>query len=228
MSRLILSILFISTFAACNNEEIASSKDVNPESVFLDYNFTGSEETGQATLKMQYRFGGISGTTLVLESPSEVKLDGQVIPVDSSGSDGAYYEVTRPATEFAGKHQVSFTGFDGKQYTDTVDFSIFTLAGGLADSIGREELTLQLEGLAAEEAIQLVMTDTVRFSKGIERWDTIRNGKLVIGKEDLDLLKDGPVNLELIRQKNVRLKNTPKEGGRVHYSYNIHRELYIR
>src|SRR4026208_282257 len=90
---ILVSILILT---ACNSNEIGSSKDVNPETIYFDYKLWGEEGNDDITLMLQYRYGGKNGTTLVLGEPSKVELDGELIPADSSNMTGAFYEMIKP------------------------------------------------------------------------------------------------------------------------------------
>src|SRR5687768_9510183 len=99
----LISIVFL---FSCTSNEIGNIKDVNPEAVFFDYEIWAEEGKEDVTVNLQYRMGGKNGTTLVLEEPSKVMLDGEQLKVDSAKVTGAYYEVQRPIMSFPGKHSI--------------------------------------------------------------------------------------------------------------------------
>src|SRR5258707_13110554 len=100
-----ISGLTFSLIASCNgrSNEIGGSKDVSPGSIWFDYQISGEEGRDEISVMLQFRFGGQNGTTLVLDPPSKVELDGELIKADSSRMTGAFYEVMRPVTEVTGK-----------------------------------------------------------------------------------------------------------------------------
>jgi hypothetical protein len=91
---------------SCTSNEIGNSKDVNPDAVFFDYTVLADEGGENVTVNLQYRMGGKNGTTLVLDEPSKVLLDGEQLKVDSAKINGAYYEIQKPIASFAGKHMI--------------------------------------------------------------------------------------------------------------------------
>jgi len=99
IASIIASISIFSLFS-CTSNEIGNSKDVNPEAVFFDYEVWAEEDKEDVTVNLQYRMGGKNGTTLVLDEPSKVILDGEQLKVDSAKVTGAYYEVQRPLASF--------------------------------------------------------------------------------------------------------------------------------
>src|SRR5215813_15531708 len=122
LMRLLFLLFAVTLIASCTSNEIGNSKDVNPESIYFDYRIWGDEDAGYITARLQYRFAGPNGTTLLLENPSKAEFDGVAIKADSSKMNGAYYEVTKPVKEFAGKHTIVFTDRDGKQYKEEFNF----------------------------------------------------------------------------------------------------------
>ena len=218
-------ILFITS---CTSNEIGNNKDVNPESVYFDYRVWGDEESGEMTVKLQYRFAGPNGTTLLLEEPSKVAVDGVVIQADSSKMSGAYYEIMKPVKDFAGHHSIVFTGPDGKEYKEEFNFMPVRLITKIPAAINRSDLVFELDGLAPEDYVRVMMTDTASFSEGISRIDTVTNGRIVITKADLASLANGPVHLEISKEDEKRVKNGTREGGTLSISYELKREFELK
>src|SRR5215203_2859812 len=124
----ILSFFSLSLFclAACdNNAEIGNAKDVNPESIYYDYKMWAEEGKEEATVMLQYRFGGEHGTTLVLNEPAKVVFDGVELKVDSAKLTGAFYEVVKPVRELKGNHTIVFTDMNGKGHKEDFSFEPF-------------------------------------------------------------------------------------------------------
>lgn len=228
MARWLIALLFISpVLVSCSSNEIADDKDVNPETIYLSYKVSGDEDTEIATVQLQFRFGGPHGTTLVLTEPASVTLDGKPLTVDSSSFNGAYYEVMQPLSEFAGKHSIVFTGFDGKTYTEEFEYPLMRFKEELPERVKRGVLNLEMEGLKANDKVEVILTDTSYYSKDIARTDTIRSGRIHLSELDMENLVDGPIVLELIRQENRWITNAPDEGGRIQISYRMQREFVL-
>jgi hypothetical protein len=232
MSRItpffLISASLILLMASCTSNEIGNSKDVNPESIYFDYRVWGDEEGGFITVRLQYRFAGPNGTTLLLENPSKAELDGAAIKADSSKMNGAYYEVTKPVKEFAGKHTIVFTDMNGKQYKEEFNFQLLSLKTNLPAVIKRSDFAIDLDGLAPKDYVKVMVNDTASFSEGIERVDTVRNGHIIITKADLKDLKSGPIRLEFSREDEKRVKNGTKEGGKLNISYELKRQFELK
>ncbi|HEX7847096.1 MAG TPA: hypothetical protein VF476_14945 [Chitinophagaceae bacterium] len=221
---LVVSALFVS----CNSNEIGNSKDVNPETIWFDYKVWGEEGDEDITVMLQFRYAGPNGTTLLLEDPSKVELDGEFIKADSSKMTGAFYEMLKPVSAFHGKHSIVFTDINKKQYKEEFRFSPVSLLTEVPAEIPRGDLVFELEGLEPVDYVRVLLTDTSYTSDGINRVDTVKNGKLVIPKADLKGLVNGPIHLELIKEDERRVKNGTPEGGVLSISYALRREFLLK
>ena len=225
----IISALLLCSFliASCNSNEIGSGSDVNPESIYFDYKIWGEEGNDHFTVMLQYRFAGPHGTTLLLEEPSKVELDGVLITADSSKMTGAYYEELKPINEFSGKHKIVFTDMNGKTFTESFSFSPITIRSPIPGELKREDLVIGLDGLDSIDFVRVLMMDTTFESMGINWIDTIRNGTLTISKELLRNVVNGPIHLELYREVERPLKERTKEGGRLSITYGLKRDFVL-
>jgi len=227
----ITSILFsISIFSlfSCTSNEIGNSKDVNPDAVFFDYEIWAEEGKEDVTVNLQYRMGGKNGTTLVLDEPSKVILDGEQLKVDSAKVTGAYYEVQRPVASFAGKHTINFTDLNKKEYNEEFEFRPFSLEPDVPSTLNRGDLVFNFKGLEPVDYLSVILTDTSYTSDDINDLDTIRNGRLVIKADRLSALINGPIHLQFFREQMLPLKNPTKEGGKFMITYGLKRDFELK
>jgi hypothetical protein len=229
MNRLFALLLSIPSIflVTCNSNEIGSSKDVNPEAIYFDYKIWGDEGNDNLTIKLQYRFGGENGTTLLLDEPSKVELDGEVLKADSSKITGVFYEVQKPVVSFTGKHTITFTAGNNKQYRESFNFQPISLANPVPAAIQRGNLVFLFNGLSREDNVRVLMTDTAYLSEEINRVDIVTNGRLIINQEELLTLTNGPIHLEIIKEEERPVKNGTREGGRFSISYGLKREFIL-
>lgn len=229
MNRLLFLLLIFSflIFNSCSSNEIGSSKDVNPETIYFDYKIWGEEAGDNLTVKLQYRFGGENGTTLTIEEPAKVELDDELIPGDSSKMTGAFYEIQKPIKEFAGEHTITFTYNNEKQYREKFRFQPLQLKTSVPGVVKRGPMLLEVDGLEGEGLVRVILTDTLFTSEGINRMDTIKNRQIIITAEDLESLVNGPIQLELIKEEERPVKNGTREGGRISISYGLKREFIL-
>jgi hypothetical protein len=231
MNRVLLIGLISTTtlifFDSCTSDEIGNSKDVNPDAVFFDYRVSAEENNPDVTINLQFRMGGKNGTTLVLTDPSKALLDNEPFVLDSAKLMGAYYELQKPVSSFTGKHTITFTDLNKKEYKEDFEFVQFTLDPDVPSTLTRGDLVFNLKGLAPVDYVQVIMTDTSYSSDDINDIDTVKNGQLIIKAERLSKLVNGPINLQLSREVDKPLKNSTKEGGRLIMTYGLKRDFEL-
>lgn len=226
ISILISTLTF--SFISCTSNEVGNSKDVNPESIYFDYKVWGEEGDDDVTVKLQYRFAGANGTTLVLDEPAKVELDGDVIKADSSAMSGAYYEILKPVKDFTGKHLIIFTDLNKKQYKEEFDFQPISLRTEIPNEVNRADLVFDLNGLDPLDYVRVVLMDTAFHSEDINQIDTVKNGRIIIKADDLKKVVNGPVHLELTKETDKPVKNGTKKGGNLSFSYTVKRDFQLK
>ena len=223
----LVSISIFSLFS-CTSNEIGNSKDVNPDAVYFDYEIWAEEGREDVTVNLQYRMGGKNGTTLLLDEPSKVMLDGEQLQVDSAKVTGAYYEIQRPFSSFTGKHSITFIDLNKKEYIEEFEFIPFMLDPDVPATINRGDLVFKFKGLDSLDYLNVILTDTSFKSADINDMDTVRNGRLVIAAGRLSALINGPINLQFHREVVKPLKNGTKEGGKFYIHYGLKREFDLK
>jgi len=231
MNRTSLSVLVTSStllLFSCTSNEIGNSKDVNPDAIYFDYKVSAEENNPDVTVNVQYRMGGKNGTTLVLDEPSKTLLDNEPLILDSAKLMGAYYELQKPIAGFAGKHSITFTDHNKKEYKEDFEFIQFTLEPDVTPIVSRGDLVFNFKGLEPVDYINVIMTDTSFHSQDINDIDTVRNGQLIIKAERLSALVDGPINMQFNREVQKPINNGTKEGGLLLISYGLKREFELK
>jgi hypothetical protein len=213
-------------FFNCKNAD--KNITVDPDSIYFDYTITGQEGDDNLTVMLQYKDGDEEGKAFAIQEPFNVLLDGEPVPGDSTKRTGPFYEVNKPIAGFAGKHSIVFTSPANKEYKEEFEFQPLSLITVIPDSLKRDSLVVEFEGLESEDYIRVVMTDTVFENDGINRVDTVTNGRLIISKNDLQSLENGPVQLEFIREYERPVKNGTEQGGRLRITYGLKREFILK
>lgn len=213
-------LLLITGLFACNSNEIGESKDVNQDKIYMDYNISYTEGDDQVSLNFQYRFAGAAGTTLVLNSPSQVKLDGEIIKVDSSKYGGAFYTIDNPYNSFLGKHSIQFTDINGKQFENSFEFSPFTLVN-LPATVSRNKalaVSYNINGLNADDDIEISSVDT---DSTFHHHQPGSGTSAVIPAADLQKQKKDEVSFEATIYRKLPLAQTTSEGGKMNLTYRL-------
>lgn len=214
----------------CNNSDLRNKNRVfsGEGDIWLDYQVRGGEKDSLVTILLQFRDVDENGPSLRLQEPCSVTLDGEKVREDSSLYTGIYYEIQKPADSFTGKHTIVFTDFNKKQYRETFEYRPVRLVNEIPDTLRRDAIDIKLEGLKSEDYVRVILTDTAFTSNGINRVDTVRYGRMSISRYDLKEVVDGPIQLELVREYENPLKNSPRAGGRMTMFYTLRREFLLQ
>ncbi len=206
---------------ACSSNEIGNSKDVNPETVYMDYAVDYTEGDDSVTCFLQYRFAGENGTTLVLTNPSKTTIDGKEIMVDSSGFTGAYYQQNFEVSNFTGAHTITFTDINGKEYAEQFSFKPF-ICLSKTNVFSRNNFTFQLSEPLPANALHISIADTSAATDDVNFIDTVNaDNTFIINPLQLQQLKNGPVTIKIINHISAPLQNPSKEGGRLNITYTL-------
>jgi hypothetical protein len=227
----LLLLIFI---MACSDQggndpgEISRLDEVAMENIFLDYRIHAEEGDDNLNILIQFRESDPDGRTLLVGDAGKVMLDEEELQADSTERMGAYYEIQKPIASFTGEHVLLLEGPGGKRFEERFRFTSMTLESGPGDTVFRnEELVLQLAGLEKKDYVRIVMTDTSFVNDGINRLDTVYNGRLVLPRLELEQLAAGPVHLELYRENERPTMNKTVAGGRFSLTYVLKRDFIL-
>ena len=229
MKRLyiLLSIIFIFLLSSCASKDEKAVQNSAVENIYFDYQVLAEEGDDNLTVLIRFREGE-EGEAISLSGISSVSLDGEILTADSSKRTGAFYETHKPIANFAGNHTILFKDDEGNEYKEDFLFQPLVLTNYIPDTIKRSDLLFELEGLEPEDYVRVLATDTLFTSKGINRLDTVNNGKLILSLDDLGMLVNGPIQLELIRENENRVKNGTEAGGKIAINYKLRREFFLK
>lgn len=218
---------FVLTVAlsACTNQAEKSPAAADADKVFYDYKVWAEEGREDATVMLRYLAGGEQGEALALPKRAAVTLDGEPLQPDSAAAMGIFYEAIKAVDRFSGPHKILLTDAAGKKHEETFVFTPFTLAEDLPDEVPKQPFTLKLKGLpAGESAVRLVMVDTSYTSKDVNEEITVVNGELRIGTKALANLTKGPITMEIYREEEKPLRQSPG-SGRLLITYSLRRQF---
>ena len=120
MKRLIIPVLVI-FISSCTSNEIGHSKDVNQNEIHQGYSINYDETKDETNVVAFFRFAGPNGTTLVLDEPSTITLNGEVMNNIQSGVGSYYTKIVKgklPEKEYL----FAFSDIAGKKYENKIDF----------------------------------------------------------------------------------------------------------
>ncbi len=215
-------------FTACKNKDkkLPDSNELNK--IYFDYKISAEEGYDNLTVILKYREDNKNGEAISPEILQSVKLDDEELAPDSSKMNGVYYEVQRPIANFLGKHVITFITKNDEEFKEEINFSPMVLETVIPESIKRDDLILNFSGLEIEDYIRVLLTDTSFFGDGINRMDTIRNNQLILSKNMLNKLADGPILMEFSREFERPINEASKAGGRLRINYTLRREFNLQ
>jgi hypothetical protein len=230
MMRLTVLIL-VSTclfLTACIDGIHRRDRKANSGIIFSDYRIWGDEEGGNVSVKLQFFRGGPDGDATLLTPPASVRFDGEELGADSSRFNGAWYASLRPVEDFGGPHEIIFTDDSARIYKTAFEFPIISFKNEVPAVITRGDLVFEVNGLKAGDRIRLSLVDTTFPGTGLERLDTVKDGRILVSKKELGSLKNGPINLNLNREEDRWLNQPIPERGRLYISYSLKREFVLQ
>ena len=200
---------------------------MDTENTWFDYQVSGEEGDDNLTVKFQFKNGWEEGDAFSVDEPGKVVFDGQQLTADSAKMTGVFYEINKPIDSFSGKHSVVFTDFNKSDFKEEFEFKRLTLVSELPDTIHRNELVFEFNGLENEDYVRVVLTDTSFANDGINRLDTVLNSQIIISKIELNNLANGPIQLEFIREYERPILKRKEESGRLAITYKLKRQFIL-
>ena len=212
---------------SCTNTDRKTEEGTASSPLFFHYEVSGDEELGFMTIKLQYLKDGEQGNPVSLDE-QQVKFDGAFLTEQRTKRGGPYYEVSLPLDSFSGRHVVEFMYADDQPLRDEFEFSLFSLAAPIPDTVYRGNLEIPLKGLKDGARVHILLTDTSFYSKGIDRVDTVESGRVTLSGNDLKEVSNGPVQLELYQEEEQPVNKGKIHGGLLNFSYGIKRSFELR
>ncbi|MBI3137823.1 MAG: hypothetical protein HYZ15_04485 [Sphingobacteriales bacterium] len=195
--------------------------------LYLDCQVNAEEGDDKLTVLIRFR-DGEDGNSVTLPEGTAVYLDDEKLIPDSSRLTGSFYEIHKPIPEFEGRHTIFLLDKGKKIYEQGLEFHPMLLLTGLADTLSRQDLVLELKGLQKEDYVRVIATDTLFSSEGINRLDTVREGRLIIRAGDFNTLVSGPVQLLLLREFEIPLRKDSGATGKLALRYQLRREFMLK
>ena len=208
---------------ACTSNEIGDSKDVAQDKIYQEYNVSYAEGDEKLTASAVFRFAGSNGTTLVLNKPSKVELDDELIKVDSNDLSGAFYELNKFPAQWFGKHQWKFTDLSNQTYTNDFSFDEFKWDNPPSSTIKSKQLVLHFNTieLNADDYIEVNSVETDSSFSITQKANQTKPFTVTIPVAQLQRQKQPFLKLEVTRVQKIKLINNTAEGGEFITRYSL-------
>ncbi len=206
--------------ASCVSNETANSDTVKQSEIYQSYTVTYDSGDKELSATASFRFGGSTGTSLALTTPSKVLFNDQEMTVDKNMFTGTFYEINKQITASPLSFDFLYTDNDKKTYKNTASIdaiAIDTYPTSISKNeefevswtgnpvLNGESVTVTLEGkdfFSSSQSISTVGASSVRFSR-----------------ELLKDVKSGSADIVVKRTKNFSLKESSHLGGNFSVTY---------
>ncbi|TND00375.1 MAG: hypothetical protein FD123_4371 [Bacteroidetes bacterium] len=227
MKKIAAPILFAGLFAGCASNETAESSAVKQSEICQTYYVSWVGEMQQYRASATFRFGGATGTTLHLSSPSEVKFNGQKMNEEKMLFGGATYGFE--SKSYSETSTFEFMDTDKKKYTNSFSFAGIDFKENPQKISSKSAFEIELtRDITTADQVKLHVQDTLNaFSADIKtgtasaevRYDAASK-KLVIQPSFFRTMADVPLTLWLEASFTDRtLKESADKGGTISFSY---------
>ena len=213
------ALFMLISFSACSSNEVGQSKDVAQDKIYQQYSIRYAEGDEKVSVRAQFRFAGGNGTTLVLSAPSQLSFDDEVVKVDSSGAEGAYYEVRKPVANFYGKHHFIFTDINNKKFDNDFSFDTFRLVNIPASVSKKQGLDLAFESGALQPGDVINVSSAKTDSSFTVIYEPSATKAINIPSKQLMRQKNSELKLETTLYRKLNLQQNTAEGGEMEVRY---------
>src|SRR5687768_12785212 len=213
---LILLLTGLCFLSSCRDSEDRN----NSGDVYAKYSIWGEEGKEFVNAFFQFQSGGPDGKTLLLKEPAKVFLDDHLLIPDSARETGVFYELQIPVEDFDGDHTITFINADQKEYKQQFSFTPLRLKNEIGETLSRNKMVLDVEGLKENALVRVVITDTSFKGEGVNEMDTVRNNQLDLRKF-LRVISNGPINLHLYKEEEKLLNKDSSGWGELFITYGL-------
>lgn len=209
---------------ACSTDTV-SSKDVNADAINQSYTLSYNEADNSTWMYAQFRVGGSTGTTVDLNDPAQLRINGQT-PTKSTFL-GTSYEINNSG--FVRSATFEFRGSDGKTMVNSINIDpVYLRKADQTVSVAQPYLIdVEAPNLGSNEYVSVRLTQQIQKPDGSIQFNTAdgvylaATNKASFSPSDLNRLSGGVAKLEISRQKSQRLSQSTRDGGGISASYNL-------
>lgn len=217
--------LTIAAFNTACSVDTASSRDVKPSAIHQSYSLDYQEDTNQTYLSAQFRVGGPTGTTVELESPSSLDINGYT-PSKSSILGTSY---SLQLNGFMQTGIFNYVNDDEQRLVNSISIDRINLieADPTVSVIHGYVVNVQAVRLGTNEDVSVELTQDQRGSDGTFDYASATGvfdparGQAVFTPAELEKLSNGTATLKIVRHKWGALQASMREGGTMNASYSV-------
>ncbi len=205
---------------SCASNEIGHSKDVNQDEINQGYFMEYDEAKDKTEITAFFRFAGPNGTTLILDAPGKVEMNGEKLDLKETKDAGAYYYKTLNGKLPDGEYSFEYTDLHQKSFKNTVSWKNIEVES-VSDSFSHSDgllISFNDDPQGRKEEITIAISDSANSIS--ETISHVRREKIKIAGSKLKDLH-GPLEINMRRNGQFNLKNQTHAGGYIGTAYRL-------
>lgn len=218
-----LLVIFSIPTISCETE---SASDVNQERIYTTYQLGYDSQTGQTEANATFYFGGLTGTVLELEPPSEVTIN----DLSMEKKTGLILFYDRDFPELVEEGTFRFTDANGKLYTNMIPLpeSIdFEIPSSTISKSSDYVLSWTGEPIQQFESVSATISNNMSSTTFSETG--VGATSITLQAEQLGTLENGQYTIVLRKSYGPPLLESPEAGGFImSYYYSPERTLEVQ
>ncbi len=220
MKRITASALFFLFLAACQSNEIGHSRDVNQDEICQSYLINYDAAKDKTEITAFFRFAGPNGTTLILDSTSNITLDGEPLSEVQDNSMGCYYHKSVTGKLADKEYVFAFTDLNNKKFENKLNFTNIQIEP-LTDTLYRGDgLTIHFTDKPEGRNENMTVEITDDSTTVSQTWQNVYFERIKFPKEKLDKLH-GAAFITIKREGLFNLKQHTHAGGAFYTQYEL-------
>lgn len=226
MKKLRFVAVFIMFLFSCQDE---SSDKVDPSNIYQRYLLIYNKSDNITHACAQFRDGGSAGSSVVLNSPSSIKLNGEALTYQSLPY-RLYYHYYKKYNEEVSVAEFIFTDKNNKTYTNIANMAVagsISIPANINTIVRYEDFVLSWVGVVVKDnetvSLDLITNDTAFYYTV----SSVGASEIIVPKSDLEYLQTGSANLIIRRELNTNLQAATEKGGEIKFIYEAEKEVTI-
>ena len=212
------ALLAVASLSACWSNETANLSDVKQTEVYQTYWVSYDAGDKELTASASFRFGGGTGTTLLLNGDAEVTFDGEKMAMENNFIQGTYYSLNKQ-DDFKKAYEFKFTDADKNVYANKIACNTIAMVTypNQIDKLNSFEVKWD-NPIVNGERVTLYIEDSKNKSAWVTT-DVVGSTSLEMGNEAMNDLSPGDAHIYVVREVSNALAESAHIGGNITLTY---------
>lgn len=215
---LLCSVILLIT--SCVSNETANSDTVKQSEIYQSYTITYNSGDKELSASASFRFGGSTGTSLSLTTPSKVLFNDQEMAADQNMFTGTFYEINKQISAPPLTFTFDYTDNDKKTYKNSGTIDAVEVSSYPKLITKNEGFEVSWSGGAVKNGESISVTlEGKDFFSCTQSTSTVGATSVQFSKEQLKDIKAGSADINVKRSKSQDLTNATHLGGNFSITY---------